>query len=922
MNLTNKDFIHLHSHDEYSIMDSVGKVEGYYNKSEELGFEGFAITNHGSIGGWVRQIKKNNEKKIRSIFGCELYLNQKRLLLSQLQEDILKVKRKDKNEKLQELIKEREKIRKNFHLTLLVKNSIGWKNLLEITADSWLNGFYYKPRTDLDFISKHSEGLICLSGCASSRLSKLLSQDKVKKAKKLLYKYKDIFEDFYIELMLFDYPESIESNKLLYKFAKDYDIPFVITNDCHYINKLESKVHQFLLLLRNKNTLNDLENNKGFSFSTKTLWFKTVDELYKIYKKYHSSYLSEKDWEAGIKESKNIFENVEDFKPELKNKLPFFTDSSKSDFEFLKKEIIKNWNKAEFKNNDTYKNQLQTELKIVKERKLSSYFLILADLINFAKNKNIFVGPGRGSASGSLICYLLGITIIDPIKFGLKFERFISAERTEPPDVDLDFEPAGRDYVKKYLSKRWGQNNVIEIGTYQTYSVKVLLLDLARLFQLDMKKVSKITEYKFKYTGGGDSRRLQIEFENTWEELMTITKHPDIMRRIENKYKDVPLAFDTLKGQIKGISRHAAGIIILSSPITKNIALMLSQGKPITAWSEGGLRQELSSLGFVKFDLLAINTLRVIKETLGFIDSSFDLNNIRLDDKKVFKNVRKKHTTGIFQFESRMMTKLLSDIQCSSFEELIAAIALGRPGPMSYGMVDLFVNRKSEESKYKVPPFLKDTLSSTYGLILYQEQMLEIYKKIVHKIESNEIEGFRKVFLKRRLDKLQIYDKLKKELKAKFFKYGKENLTEKEIERLWNDMNHFSAYTFNRAHAVAYSLVSYWTAYLKTYFPLEFMVSLMRNEKDDSAKYINECKRLGIKVLPVRINRSKINFKIENGNIRSGISSIKGIGTKAAIDIYKNQPFENEEDFFNKVTKRIVNKRVVEALKNANAFRF
>jgi len=903
--IRNRMFVHLHCHDEYSIRDAIGKIEDYVELAKERNLPAICITNHGNIGGFIRQYLACKQMKIKPIFGCELYVNNYR-----------------KVENKKDLPVEK---RKNNHLIVLAKNIEGFKNIVKITSDAWINGFYYRPRTDFKFLESCSKGIIATSGCLAGKLNKFLLEDKWDKARNFVEKYKQIFEEFYIELIMIDFDLNIEINEKLVKLAKETDTKLIITGDVHYLKKEYSKIHNIMLLIRDNYTLKDLEDEKKkdkiFQFEAKDLYYKTIEDVYDLFNKKYKSNLFTK--EVFIEAFDNVFElinSIENIELDTSLKLPKISENSD---QILKNKLLNGFKKRGFSKNKNkdYFERMKHEYDVITKSGFTDYFLIMEDIVNWAKNNNIIVGPGRGSAAGCLISYLLRITEIDPIKYGLLFERFYSEGRKDIPDIDTDFEPRYRDDVKEYIIERFGEKNVCTIGTYGIFKARSTLLDIARVYSIPLHETLHLT--KNIMTSECDT----MTFKEIKEEFPAVEKY------FEN-YPEVIDICEVIRGQIRNMSKHAAGMIISDRDLSNNIALMSRDKKVFSAWQEGSDYHELSALGFIKFDILGLNNLSVIKDCIDIIkerhDIEIDMYNIPMDDKKSLKLAEEADTYGIFQFESRISRDLLKRVKPNCFMDLSHTSSLLRPGPLRAGVSDEFANRKNDKVHYSIPKQLKEILEETYGIIIYQEQIMLIAQKIGG-FDLKESNSFRKALVKygkgekvesERYAKVRSY-------KNKFIKNAVKILSKNEALDLWEKMASFAAYGFNRSHSISYAMISYIEFYLKANYFIEFVTALLNNtsrgketnQKDRTLKvYINYARERGIKVINPDVNKSMGDFSIiDNDIIIFGFNHIKNTGN-ICKDIIEARPYSSLKDFCNKLKGRKVNKTKVESLIYSGAF--
>lgn len=886
--IRNKMFVQLHFHDEYSIRDALGKIEDYKNLIKERHLPAFCTTNHGNIGGFIRQYLECNKIGIKPIFGCELYINNKR---QENKEDLTKDDRK------------------NNHLCVYAKNIEGFNNLSKITSDAWINGFYYKPRTDMQFIKQYSKGLIASSACMAGELSQALENNNERLATKLIEQYKKIFECFYIELILIDLQDQKIMNSKLAKIAKETNTKTIVTVDTHYMLKEYSKIHNIMLLIRDGNTLADLNDStkrdKVYQYKVKDLFYKNIDDIYETFKNGHESeYFTEELLQQSIDNVFDFINNIESFKLDTTPKLPKLSDNSEQLFKQKIEEgfIYRGFDKIKNKN---YYDQMLYEFDVITQMNYTDYFLIMQDIIVWAKNCGIYVGPGRGSVAGSLIAYLMRITEIDPIKYDLVFERFISLGRTDSfVDIDTDFDPNYRDQVKEYIVNRFGREKVCSVGTYGTYKSRGTLLDVARVYNVPVYETIQLT--KNVMTSDAD----QMSFEEISSTFPAVKNYFD-------KYPEIKPVCDVVRGQIRNISKHAAGMIISDRDLSQNIPLMQTEGNIFSAWQEGSDFHELSHLGFVKFDILGLNNLAVIKDCIELIKQRHGINLnyynwIDMNNKKALECANEADTFGVFQFESRISRQLLKNIGVDCFMDLSHISAILRPGPLRAGIPDTFANRKNGKEQFEIPEILKDILKPTYGVMIYQEQIMKIAERIggFTLIESND---FRKALVKYGKSNSAESGRVAKAFsyKDKFISNASKYISAGQAEDLFEKMLSFISYGFNKGHSLSYAYTSYIQFYLKANYFIEFMVALLNNtdraketnQKDSVLKnYINYAKEKGINIINPDINLSQEKFSIlDDKTIIFGFSHIKNLSSGSDV-IIKHQPYKNFEDFCTKIT--------------------
>ncbi|MDL1956397.1 MAG: DNA polymerase III subunit alpha [Candidatus Desulfofervidus auxilii] len=875
------EFVHLHVHTQYSLLDGAIRLTDLMAKAKEYHMPAVAMTDHGNLFGAIEFYEMALESGLKPIIGCEVYIAPD-------------YKKKAGKEKLT-------------HLLLLAENEIGYRNLLKLISISYLEGFYYKPRIDKALLSQYHEGLIAMSACLHGEIPSLLLQGNYEAAKKAAQSYVEIFgkENFYLELQANGLPEQEIVNKGLIRLSHELEIPLVATNDCHYLNKEDAYAHDILLCIQTGKSVN--EKNR-LRFSNDQFYFKSPEEMVNIF--------------AEVPEAiKNTLVIAERCNLRFELDIPHFpvfpvpkgeTLESylwKKAEEGLEKKLEKRGIKEEDKK--TYRERLKYELDVITQMGFAGYFLIVADIINYAKKRGIPVGPGRGSAAGSLVAYALNITEIDPLPYGLLFERFLNPERKSLPDIDTDICMERREEVLKYIFKKYGgKEHVAQIITFGKMQARAVVRDVGRALDMSYQEVDKIAKLI--------PPALNISLADA------IAAEPRLQKLAEQdeRVKKLLTIAQALEGLPRHASTHAAGIVISDEkPLVHYLPLYRgNKGEVVTQFDMKGVER----IGLIKFDFLGLKTLTVIDKTLSLIEKHKgirpDISQIPLDDKATYQLLSRGDTTGVFQLESSGMKELLKRLKPNCFEDLIALIALYRPGPLESGMVDEFINRKHGKIpiKYELPE-LEPILKQTYGVILYQEQVMEIAVALAG-YTLGQADNLRKAMGKK-MPELMAQERIR-------FIEGavKKGIPRKKAEHIFNLMEKFAGYGFNKSHSTAYALIAYRTAYLKTHYPTEFMAALLTcemNSMDEVVKYVNECRDKGIEILPPDINRSEMDFVVEDGKIRFGLAAIKNVGTAAVPEILKARKkglFKSLMDFCQRVDLQKVNKRVIESLIKAGAF--
>jgi DNA polymerase-3 subunit alpha len=873
-------FTHLHCHSEYSLLDGLPKIDEFLNSVKKLGMDSVALTDHGNIYGAVEFYKKAKEKGIKPILGCEMY------------------------QALERMTDERPGIDdKRYHLVLLVKNEGGYKNLVKLITRSHLEGFYYKPRIDEEILAQYSEGLIGLSACLQGKIPKLVLAKKIDEAQKTALKYQEIFgkDNFYLELQ--HHPNLKEQkivNKALINISEKLKIPLVATNDSHYLKPEDADAQDVLMLI---NTGADPNDPERLTLKADDFSLRTPEKMIEDFK----------DVPEAIENTQKIV-NLCNFQFELgKIKLPQFeVPSGKTPDEHLK-ELCEQGLEKRFGKNPKKEivERLEYEISVIKQMGFASYFLIVQDFVNWAKENRIVTGPGRGSVGGSLVAYLLNITNIDPIKYNLLFERFLNPGRSAGlPDIDLDFTDRRRNEVIDYIRQKYGQDKVAQIITFGTMAARAVVRDVGRALGYPYSFCDQIAK--------------MIPFGQTLDE--TLAKIPEFRQLYEMDQKAQKLIefARKLEGVARHASTHACGIVISAEPLDNIVPLQHPTQDDINIVTQYGMHS-IEDLGLLKVDLLGLKNLTIIEDTLSRIyvvqNKKIDIENIPLNDKATFKLFQRGDTIGVFQCESEGFRRYLKQLKPTELEDIIAMVALYRPGPMQF-IPDYIAGKHKKKKVEYLHPKLKPILESTYGVGIYQEQLMQIARELAG-FSLFEADTLRKAIGKK-------IKSLLTSQKEKFISGCEKNGVKKEIsQKIWEWVLPFARYGFNRSHSCAYALIAYQTAFLKTHFPVEFMASLLTSEKADVERIgflIEECKRMGIEVLPPDINESLKNFTVIPGKnqIRFGLLAIKNVGENIVDAIVRERKekgfFQSIEDFISRIDPRVLNKKSLESLIKAGVF--
>ncbi|MEI6092870.1 MAG: DNA polymerase III subunit alpha [bacterium] len=869
-------FVHLHLHTSYSVLDGAIKIPDLSHRLKELDMKACAMTDHGAMFGAVKFYKEMKSKGIKPIIGCEGYMTAGS-----------RFTKKDDN----------------FHLVLLCQDKEGYKNLSKLVTSAYTEGFYYKPRMDRELLEKYNKGLIATSACLKGEISQLLLHGKDDEAKTIAKWYKDVFDGrFYLELQDNGIEEQYLVNEKIIKLSMELDIPIVATNDCHYIKKSDAFIQEVLLCVSTKKTL---EDKNRMRMSTDEFYVKTEQEM-------ASGYF--KEYPQALTNTLKIVDQCDfSFKTGI-HYLPVIGNDEEESKKIIEED---SWKGLDTKTvpedkKEIYHDRLRYELDVIKKMGYSSYYLIVSDFINWAKKNNVPVGPGRGSGAASLVAYALGITNLDPITYDLIFERFLNPERVSLPDFDIDFCSRRRDQVYEYIVSKYGKDYTTKITTFGFLKAKSAITDVGRVLGLTVKDIKEIT-----------SLVPLLDDKETIKDA--INKEPELRKLLQEKEQNkqlIDLAC-AIEGAVRNVGVHAGGVIISSIPIVEIVPLIPAADGIIATQFD---MKDIEEVGLVKFDLLAIETLTIMDDALTYIrkfkNIEFDIDNINLYDPKIYEMLSRGDTIGIFQLESTGMQKLLRDLVPDCFEDIIAVNALYRPGPLGGGMVDQFINRKHgrEEIEY---PFqeLESILKETYGIIVYQEQVQRIASTLAgYSLGEADL-------LRRAMGKKKPAEMAKQ--KERFIAGAKEKGHDaKDSEDVFDLMAKFAEYGFNKAHAAVYALTAYKTAYMKYYYPAEFLSALLTSKmgKDvDSANlYISDAIAHGIKVLSPDVNESFYDFEPRGENIRFGFGGIKNIGTSAIENIQEERSsgnlFKGFVDFCCRVDTRRVNKKTLENLIKAGAF--
>lgn len=872
------DFVHLHVHTEYSLLDGASRIKDLVSAAKEAGMEALAITDHGNMYGAVTFYQECRKQGIKPVIGCEVYLAPG-----------------DRHERAD------VKGVRYHHLILLAENETGYRNLTKLVSLGNIEGYYYKPRIDKEILRQYHEGLICLSACIIGEIPRAIINGDMEKADELTREYIDIFgpENFFLEVQDHGLEDERKAREGLLYLAEKYSLKLVATNDLHYVRREDASYHDILLCIQTGATVNEPGRMK---FSSDDFYLKNVAEMEKLF--------PPDVYKDALTNTKLIADRCQVDFVFGEHYLPQFPlPEGLTDEQYLRQLCEEKITGRYDPVTKEVRERLEYELDVIHRMGFDSYFLIVWDFINHAREQGIAVGPGRGSAAGSIVAYTLGITDIDPLRYALLFERFLNPERVSMPDIDVDFCYIRRGEVIDYVKERYGEDHVAQIITFGTMLARGAVRDVGRALDLpygDVDRIAKLIPAELGMTLA-KAMKESAEFRQLYD------SNPEAKQVI-----DYAMA---VEGLPRHSSTHAAGVVIAGRPLTDYLPVQLSDGTLVTQYD----KDLVERLGLLKMDFLGLRTLTVIADALENIYHSrgerVDIGKIPLEDELTGKMLCDGQTSAVFQMESTGMTQLVKDLAPTSFEDLIPLVALYRPGPLGSGMVKDFIDGRHGKKVAEYPhPLLEPILKETFGVILYQEQVMQIVQ-VLAGFSLGQADLLRRAMGHKEPELLM-------KQKATFLEGAKaRNVDPKIAEHIFELLTHFADYGFNKSHSAAYALVAWRTAYLKAHYPAEFMAAMLSSVVDSSDKvgvYIEQCRRMGIPILPPDINASNASFSVDGNAIRFGLSAVKNVGDGAIAEIKEKEkadgPYTSLEDFCSRVDMRTVNKRVIESLVKCGAF--
>jgi DNA polymerase-3 subunit alpha len=879
-------FSHIHSHTQYSLLDGAANIKNLIKKAAKYEMPAIAITDHGNMFGVPSFVNEAQKSGVKPIIGCEFY--------------VTPVAMSDRENK------------ERYHQVLLAKNMTGYRNLVKLCSMGYTDGLYYKPRIDKEVLKQHSEGLIATTCCLASEVNQTLVREGEDAAREVFEWYLEVFgDDYYIELQRHGLKDQDFCNTILLQWSKKYKVKVIATNDSHYVDKEDSEAHDILLALQTNADLND-PNRFRFTDDYNQLnpefYLKQPDEMLALFH----------DLPEAIDNTNEIVQKVDDVKLDSELLLPSFkVPGSFADMDEYLRHLTYEGAKKRYPELSTeISERIETELAIIKRMGFAGYFLIVQGFTTEARNRGVFVGPGRGSAAGSIVAYCTGIINIDPLRYGLLFERFLNPERISPPDIDIDFDDAGRQAVIDYVVDTYGRDNVAQIVTYGTMKAKTAIRDVGRVLGVPLAEVNRITKL-FPEKPGVDTFETVLDPDRnpeTCEEIKFLFESPDPQVRKMMKFAQ------TLEGSARQTGIHAAGVIIAPGPVSEYVPVALSKEKDIITQYDGPMSE---MCGLLKMDFLGLRTLSILKTAIQYVNENhgiaINLDDLPLDDPKTFELYQRGDTVATFQFESDGMRKYLKELKPTSIDDLIAMNALYRPGPMQF--IPQYIDCKHGRKSVEYPdPMLEEVLAPTYGIMVYQEQIMQV-AQIMGGYSLGEADILRRAMGKKKVEEME------KQREIFCERAVARGVDTKVAGEVFDKMAFFAGYGFNKSHSAAYSVLAYQTAWFKANYTAEYMASVLTHNMGDIKKvsqFIEECRYLGIIVDPPNVNTGAGQFVVRNGHIQYGLEAVKGVGSAAVEYLVKERESKGEflslYDFAARMDLRSCNRKTFESLIEAGAF--
>lgn len=891
----NTDFCHLHVHTEFSLLDGFSRLDKLIPRVKELGMTACAITDHGSMFGVIDFYKKCKSAGIKPIIGCEVYLAPRSM--------------DSKDSTLDKY---------SSHLILLAKNNEGYKNLIKIVSDAYVDGFYYKPRTDKEHLKQYSEGIICLSACLNGEIPKALLARNYDKARHIAQDYMDIFgkDNFYLEVQDHRLAEDKEVNAGLLKLSREMGIPLVATNDAHYVYREDAKTQDVLMCIQMQKTLDDPSRMK---FPNDEFYIKSREEMEELFAFAPESI----DNTLEIAQKCNVEFDFDSYHIPTFDVPDGYTPLTYLQY-LCKQGLVERYGDEDGNVGQELRDRLNYEIDVIANMGYIEYFLIVWDFINYSKQNDIMVGPGRGSAAGSIVAYTLKITDIDPIKYNLIFERFLNPERVTMPDIDIDFCYERREEVIDYVKRKYGIDHVAQIITFGTMGAKLAIRDVGRVLDVAYNKVDTV------------AKEIPFALGMTIDKAFDMNPNLGKLYDADHEIKEIIDISKEMEGMVRHASTHAAGVVISKRPVYEYVPLYKNQDSITTQFT----MTTLEELGLLKMDFLGLRTLTVIRDALDLIEvnrdkkgykEKIDFSKMEYNDPKVFDMISQANTLGVFQLESGGMRNFMKQLKPNCFEDIVAGISLFRPGPMD--SIPTYINCKNHPDQVTyLHEKLRPILDVTYGCLVYQEQVMQVVRNLGG-YSLGRSDSVRRAMSKKKMDVMEkerqyfIHGKLDENDNIEIAGCVRNGVPEDVANQIFDDMIDFAKYAFNKSHAAAYGVLSYETAYLKCYYPVEFMAALMTSimgNNDKVVEYMRECNAIGIEVLPPDINASYSKFSVDGDHIRFGLAAVKNVGANAIDNIVAerdaNGPYQNLTDLVKRIDSKFANKKTIESLIKCGAF--